>query len=115
MEARTVEIGRTNNLAAFEALNGKGLPVVLERFMTHMFGGGGYKVRRAEGRENVYEFNTTLCHYEVAVENDGTAWVKAWPRAPRRGEPGKCRYDRMSPTAMWKIRAGDGEEAMEDE
>ena len=106
MEGRTIELGRCQGMAAFEAINGKGLPLVLARFMNSMFGGGGYKVRRAEGREGVYEFNTTLCHYEVKVENDGTAWVKAWPKYPQ----GKARYDRMSPTALWRISAVDGRE-----
>ena len=108
MEQRTVLLPRMAGIRAYEQNNGIGLPPVLARFMVSMFGQGGYKARKAEARENVYEWDTELCHYEVMVESDIEAWVKAWPKAPRAAQ-NRVRYDRREPTAMWKIGLYEGE------
>ena len=127
MEERIVKMGAAPGVAAFEAKNGKGLPVVLVRFMCKMFGNGGYKLKKEKDREDVWTFDTYLCHYRVACLSDTLAVVKAWPKVPRREKmaevltpgwtgsgpapaPRRMDYSKINPTAMWKISAADGGE-----
>ena len=104
---RTVLLPRMAGMRACERINGGKLPPVIVRFMVNMFGKGGYKVELSAPRENVYEWDTELCHYEAKVESDSEAWVRAWPKRPRARQP--VRYDRREPTAMWKIGIYEGE------